>query len=242
MSGISFLADISASKKIYQATCYNRTMRRLIIEFSQKDVSKFHEPGLLEHLKTFEVIQFLRLDNEEFAAVCRIETKDGSPEFEKEDVVRGFFEGAQLLEREKNGASIVFIKHNIVPFGLSINQLIGGGYLVAAEIREEKMKITLLGSVKQVKSILATLRQSGVRYSILSLTDAKFSLDSPLNALTEKQRRVLIASYKSGYYSLPRKTSSEKLAKKLNLHKSALATHRRKAELRLITQILKEQT
>jgi predicted DNA binding protein len=53
---------------------------------------------------------------------------------------------------------------------------------------------------------------------------------------------VLLAAYKFGYYSLPRKIGSEQLAKKLSLHKSALAAHRRKAELRLITQVLKEQT
>jgi hypothetical protein len=219
-------------------------MRRLILEFALKEFEKIHETGPLKHIKTFEVIQFLRLDNEEFAAICRIETKDETPEFssltKEAGLVKGFSEGAQLLEREKSGAYIVFIRHSIVPFGFSVNNLIAGGYLVAAEIREEKMKVTYLGSVKQVKTILNTLRHQEIRYKILSLTDAKFSVNSPLNFLTEKQRRVLIASYKFGYYSLPRKTSSEQLAKKLNLHKSALATHRRKAELRLITQVLKE--
>jgi hypothetical protein len=215
-------------------------MRRLILQFPQKEVYKFHDPGPLRQIKTFEVLQFLRLDGEEFAAVCRIETQTGTLEFSQGDFIRGFTEGGQLLEKEKSGALIVFIKHAIVPFGLNINQLIGGCYLVAAEIRDETMKITLLGSVKQIKDILAALQRHEIHYKILSLTDAKFSLDSPLNCLTEKQRRVLIASYRYGYYSLPRKASSEQVAKKLSLHKSALATHRRKAELRLITEILKE--
>jgi hypothetical protein len=216
-------------------------MRRLILEFSKKEFTKFHDPGPLKFIKTFEVIQFLRLDNEEFAAICRIETADGAPlGFTKEDLVRGFSEGAQLLEREKSGAFIVFIKHEIIPFDLNIQGIIDGCYLLAAEIREDKMKITLVGSVKQVKGVLSNIGQHGIGYKVLSLTDAKFALDSPLNSLTEKQRRVLIASYRYGYYSLPRRVSSEQLAKKLNLHKSALATHRRKAELRLIAEILKE--
>ena len=218
-------------------------MRRLILEFPKKEFEKIHDPGPLSHIKTFEVIQFLRLDNEEFAAICRIETKETLPNFEAMHQTGGldsFSEGAQILEREKNGAYIVFIKHSIVPFGLNISQLIGGGYLAAVEIRDEKVKITYLGSVKQVKDVMATFRKYKIRYKVLSLTDAKFSVTSPLNFLTEKQRRVLIASYKYGYYSLPRKVNSEQLAEKLSLHKSALATHRRKAELRLITQILKE--
>jgi hypothetical protein len=230
-------------------------MRRLILEFSKSEMDRIHqlfsgtrvkidEPNPLNHIKTFEIMQFLRLDNEEFAAICRIETDQAMPEigalFVKGDAEGTLSEGAQILEREKSGALIVFIRHNPVPLGFNINQFIEGGYLVSMEIREGKIKIIYLGSVKQIKSLLEKLKRHGLRYKILSLTDAKFSIDSPLNALTEKQRRVLITSYKCGYYNLPRKTSSEQLAKKLKLHKSALAAHRRKAELRLITEILKE--
>jgi len=107
-------------------------------------------------------------------------------------------------------------------------------------MRQGNFKMTFLGSIKQIRETLRTIERSGMRYRIVSLADAKFSPDSPLNALTEKQRKVLIAAYKLGYYNLPRKISSEQLAKKLNLHKSALATHRRKAELRILTQMLKE--
>jgi hypothetical protein len=220
-------------------------MRRLILEFSKKEFSKIHEPGPLNLIKTFEILQFLRLDNEEFAAICRIETQQEMPElsdlFGKTSGDDNFSEGAQILEREKSGAYIVFVRHNPIPFGLNINHLIGGSYLVAAEIREGKVKIIYLGTVKQTKTVLENLKRHGLRYKILSLTDAKFAPNSPLNFLTEKQRRVLFAAYKFGYYSMPRKIDSEQLAKKLSLHKSALAAHRRKAELRLITQVLKEQ-
>ena len=72
------------------------------------------------------------------------------------------------------------------------------------------------------------------------LTEAKFSLDSPLSVLTEKQKNVLITAYKLGYYDVPRKISSEQLSKKLNLHSSAFVAHRRKAEKRLLAQIIKE--
>ena len=231
-------------------------MRRLILEFSKDEFGKIHnefsrnglpkinEHNPLDHIKTLEILQFLRLDNEEFAAICRIETEQPMPEianlFAKGGAQENFSEGAQILEREKSGAYIVFVRHSPVPFGSTISQLMGGGYLVATEIREGKIKITYLGTVKEVKNVLENLKVHGLRYKIVSLTDAKFSPNSPLNFLTEKQRRVLLAAYKFGYYSLPRKIDSEQLAKKLSLHKSALAAHRRKAELRLIAEVLKE--
>jgi predicted DNA binding protein len=61
-----------------------------------------------------------------------------------------------------------------------------------------------------------------------------------LNALTEKQRRVLTTAYRLGYYNLPREIDSERLAKRLNLKRSTLVVHRRKAELRILANLLKE--
>ncbi len=219
-------------------------MRRLTIEFSKDEVFKIHQSIPIHNIKTLEILQVLRHDQEEFAAICRIEPQNEATEFTNltsEDFADGSLSGAQILEKEKNGAYIVFVKHKPVPVDLSSDLLKGeGGYFISTEIREDKIKMTYLGTSKQAKNILERFRQHNLRYKILSLTDAKFSFNSPLNGLTEKQRKVLTTAYRLGYYSMPRKIDSLQLAKKLNIHKSALATHRRKAELRLITQVLKE--
>ena len=80
----------------------------------------------------------------------------------------------------------------------------------------------------------------GIRYHVVLLADANFSLISPLNQLTEKQREVLIAAYKLGYYDIPRRITSEELAKKLGLVDSTVVEHLRKAEHRLITQVFEQ--
>jgi predicted DNA binding protein len=51
---------------------------------------------------------------------------------------------------------------------------------------------------------------------------------------------VLIAAYKLGYYDVPRRITSEELAKKLDPVKSTLSAHVRKAERRLLTEMLNE--
>ncbi len=195
-------------------------------------------------IKTFEIIQLLRHDEEEFAAICRIEPANENVQFSNLNSEEGLenFSGAQILEREKSGSYIIFIKHKPVPVDV-VSSLFKSdvGYILSTEIHENKIKMTFLGTAKQIQDILSTIRQHGIRYKILSLTDAKFSFNSPLNSLTEKQRKVLITAYNLGYYSFPRRISTEQLAKKLNLHKSALQVHRRKAELRLIEKILQEQ-
>ncbi|HYB76361.1 MAG TPA: helix-turn-helix domain-containing protein, partial [Nitrososphaerales archaeon] len=72
------------------------------------------------------------------------------------------------------------------------------------------------------------------------LTDAKFPPNSPIGRLTDKQRRVLIAAYRLGYYDVPRRITCEELAKKLNLVKATFSTHVRKAERRLLAELLSE--
>jgi predicted DNA binding protein len=80
----------------------------------------------------------------------------------------------------------------------------------------------------------------GIRYRVVLLTDANFSPISPLNQLTEKQREVLIAAHKMGYYDIPRRITSQELGKKLGLVDSTVVEHLRKAEQRLMTQILEQ--
>ena len=91
-----------------------------------------------------------------------------------------------------------------------------------------------------MRNVLKSLDASGVKYKVISLLDAKFSPNSPLQHLTEKQRDVLIKAYKLGYYDRPRRISSEQLAQKVNLSKSTLVAHRRKAERRLLMEVLNE--
>ncbi len=219
-------------------------MRRLTLEFQKEEVEKLHGTIPMHSIKTFEILQLLRHDPEEFAAICRIEPIDEKVVFANLASDEGLegVSGAQILEKEKSGSYIIFVKHRPVPVDMASDLFKGeGGYVLSTEIREDKVKMTYMGTAQQAKAILEKIRQHGIRYKILSLTDAKFSINSPLNGLTEKQRKVLIVAYKLGYYSLPRRISTEQLAKKLNLHKSALQVHRRKAELRLIAEVLREQ-
>jgi predicted DNA binding protein len=62
--------------------------------------------------------------------------------------------------------------------------------------------------------------------------------ESELSRLTPKQRQALLAAYSLGYYDVPRRTSSELLAKRLKLGASTVAEHLRKAERNLLSRVL----
>ncbi|MGA2683305.1 MAG: hypothetical protein ABSF44_16085 [Candidatus Bathyarchaeia archaeon] len=183
-------------------------MRRLILELN-KDESYGDSTPQLKNVKTLEQLQLLRQDQEEIAMVCRVEFEEAVSNVE--EYVKLINDNAfevKLLEKEKTRAYIVFVKIRLTKspsssFGLVRGQ---GKYFVSREVHEGKIKVTFLGSAVQIRKILEEVKRWGRRYRIVSLTDAKFSLDSPLNVLTEKQRKVLIACYKLGYYNYREKS------------------------------------
>jgi len=219
-------------------------MRRLVIEVSEKELAKIEIklPNFKE-IKSLELLYFLRQDQQEFAAISEIEFKDPTyPASKVEELLEGgLLVEAQVLEKSKNGGYIVFMRGG--PSLSSVLASIGieeGSLFPPMGIRDGKVKISFLGSDVQVKNFLEKIDVLGIRYHVAMISDANFPPISPINQLTEKQREVLIAAYKLGYYNIPRKITSEELAKKLNLGDSTVVEHLRKAEKRLIGHLLEE--
>jgi predicted DNA binding protein len=90
-----------------------------------------------------------------------------------------------------------------------------------------------------MKEALEFLEKAG-NFKVISLMDAKFLPSSPVSRLTEKQREAIILAFNLGYFDTPRKISSEQLANKLGLANSTLAVHLRRAERRLLAEMLNE--
>lgn len=219
-------------------------MRRLIVEFPKGELKKIEgNSKALEDLKTMQVVMFLNQPSEEIKMICRVELDKEVADFDNylklisDDVYR-----VELLERESNRAYIVLVKHKLQIGDRAVLDAVWGegGYLAAQEMLCGKLRMSFVGSVNQIKSTLKTLEANAIQHKILSNTDMKFAPGSPLNALTEKQRQILIAAYKLGYYDLPRKISSRQLSEKLGLSKSAIAAQIRKAELHLLATIMNE--
>ena len=216
-------------------------MRRLILEVSEKELIKAGvDVPPVKPIKSLELLFFLRQDYQEFAAVSRVQFKDSNSKVE-DLLTGGLLAEAQVIEKESNGAYIIFMRSG--PSLSSVLNTIGieGGYLFPpVGIGDGKIKFSFLGSEQQIKEFMERIDSIGIHYRVVLLADANFSPTSPMNQLTEKQREVLIAAYKSGYYDIPRKITTEQLAKKLGLVDSTVVEHLRKAEQRLMTQILEQ--
>ena len=164
--------------------------------------------------------------------ICRVRFKEGTKKID--EVLAEPSALVQHLDVEKNGAHIYYVKRKPLKLpGPSV--LMAGGYLTTPfELNDGVFRVGFLGGAKEVERFLRLLRRLRIKFRVASLTDAKFSSDSPLGRLTEKQRKVLTAAYRLGYYDLPKKISSEALARRLGMRSSTLVVHRIKAERRLL--------
>ena len=228
-------------------------MRRLVVEFSAPEPASFPELSLLERVKSLETLHILKMSPGEFAAVVRVELKDPSAKFEDLFPSRGAAKlRTELLQEEKKGTYTYFISMKVrppsKPRNISAARLTTPGSLpylsTPFALRDGRLTLTFLGNSKQIRTYLEALENSRTQmhlhYRVVSLMDARFPPSSPITRLTEKQRQILITAYRLGYYDVPRRITSQELAKKVNLVKSTLSAHVRKAEHRLLTEILSE--
>jgi len=191
----------------------------------------------LGKIKSFEILTFLKDSPSETAMICRVELNEPGLEssltVERDDI------SIQILEVEKKGTFICFVKRKRKAEVPRSSFVTGGGYLSTPyEIKDGKIRATFLGTSRQVKSFLQTIQKTRIHYKIISLADAKFSPNSPLSSLTDTQIKVLKSAFDLGYYDLPKRITSDELAKKLNMRSSTFVLHRIKAERRLLAQVL----
>lgn len=65
-------------------------------------------------------------------------------------------------------------------------------------------------------------------------------LQSALPELSERQREALLEAYESGYYAIPRETTTEELASVMDIDRRTFEEHLRRAENKLVGQIVEQ--
>ena len=102
---------------------------------------------------------------------------------------------------------------------------------------KEKLVVSVTGNEENLRRIRELFKDIS-EIKKISFVKSVYNEQTILSCLTEKQRKVMIVAKKNGYYNYPRKINSEELSKKIGLSKPTVVQHLRKAEGRIVANIL----
>ena len=222
-------------------------MRRIVVElYGPELLRQMGSSFPLLRLDSFEVLHLLRHDRRESAIICRITPKN--PRMRVEDCFRDdpVTTEIQVLQRGKQ-SSVALVRRlpqELRP-GPPRDLLFGGaatkpgaGYLLSPlGYRDGTLRFSFVGTDAQLRDILRLAKKRKLEYRVVSLGAADFA-SSPFDCLTEKQRVVLRTAHRLGYFEVPRRIDSRKLAQALGLKAPTVVEHLRKAEQRLLDFLL----
>jgi predicted DNA binding protein len=227
-------------EKEYQSPWYIPfIMKRVILQFDAEKYSSLTGDSLPENIESLKVVHILRQDDEEFSMICEVTHQDPNKVI---NLVQGEVIEAVDVGKRRNGIFTYYVRTR--PAGDSLKNSngvdIGGYFLPPIEVKNGWVKIAYLGDTQAIKKLLKMAEDSQVPYKVSSIQDASLSSESPLNLLTEMQRQVIIAAFENGYYDLPKKTGVKELAEKLGISGPTFVIHRRKAERRILEDLIRK--
>lgn len=222
------------------------TMRKLTIEVELNQHIRQAFSTFMTKLESLELLELIKIDFKEGTklAIVAITVKADHPIDTIWDAE--FIEMLTVLSQEKN-RYVCLIKTRAME---KVSQMLGFDHSKLEKeysydlvwdaptiFAQDKIICSVIGTEENLKQFLRSIQFAGT-INHVSYTKATYADDSLLSCLTEKQREILIAANKSGYYAYPRKITSDQLARQVGLSKPTVLQHLRKAEVRLIAHLL----
>jgi DNA-binding transcriptional ArsR family regulator len=213
-------------------------MRKVIVELKVKEEFLEMLNFLLDKTESIELIELIKLDFEQGMkmGIAALNMKEG---YTIEDIdLPEFMEMLTVLKKEGNRYIVVSKVKFLKKFtGLAQKFNIDVIWDTPSIFKKDKMIISVIGNEENLKKFLVVIKTLGEIISI-GFKKATYNEQTILSCLTEKQKEILIAAKKNGYYSYPRKINSQELSEKIGLSKPTVVQHLRKAEIRIVSNIL----
>ena len=193
-----------------------------------------------EHIESYEVLEVLKMDFENALFVDLIEcvTKDGVSISDLPTI--GNMEVLSIVRSEGNrhtclvqGTEEGGTKANYNELDLDII------YTPPSYQSLDRIVLSFIGEQKSLLAFVDMVKAAGIgEITNMSFKRAAYQRKDLLSVLTDRQREVMVAAYRFGYYDLPKKVSSTRLAERVGLSKPTMLEHLRKAERRLLAEIM----
>lgn len=216
-------------------------MRRITMEFDYQKAWKWIFGSNSEKVEVLEALRCFKCDTQGLAIICRIRLKDRKTTIQDLLMGKGLLTNIELLYKEKDGSLVVFIEGRSCvpkpPKDIKQPKMLMTHPPDFLDV--DRMKVEMIGKENEIKKLVHYANKWGDNsFKILGLTSIDAKGESLLSKLTSRQRQILLTGYALGYYDVPRRISSDDLSRHLNVDKSTVVEHLRKAERKLIGSII----
>ena len=222
----------------------SNNMRKLTIEFEPNKIFKHMiKPYLpFKKVKSIELLELLRWD-----AAKGIKLVLAEITMYKEYTINDFKlpPGSEIISilQQKNNKYTCLLRGKLTQGLIEVvKQMVNKPDLnlildTPNRSSKELFVMSVIGDQQSLQCFIEGINKIG-RITQTSFVKPMYQGTNLLSCLTEKQREIIIHANRVGYYKYPRKINSEKLAKQLHLGRATVVEHIRKAENRIMTQIL----
>jgi predicted DNA binding protein len=214
-------------------------MRKLTIEMEPDEMFHEYMKDPLQKIESYEILEALKINYEEGICVDLIQVTT-RPGISIEDV--GSIDRMEIISviRSDGNKHTCLAKYfetedNMDKFQETDLDLIQSTPTI---ISPERITVTMIGENENLNKFVEMLKRNGNKILNMNITKSAYQKHDLLSVLTDKQRSILITAHKHGYYDYPKRINSQQLAAKVEIGKATLVQHLRKAEGRLLGEIL----
>jgi hypothetical protein len=214
-------------------------MRKLTLQIKPHEMMRKELKPLLEIIQSYEIFESLKIDWEEGICIDLIEFNFNEGVSINDVNYIGTMEILSVLKSEENKHTCL-VKHREPDDSKEIFKEFDLDLIYSTPffISVEKCTFSVIGDNKNLNKFIELIKEHAGTIENMSFKKAAYQKHDILTVLTDKQKEIMIAAKKHGYYKYPRKINSGELAQKIGLSKGTTLEHLRKAEERLMENIL----
>ncbi|MFX0180263.1 MAG: helix-turn-helix domain-containing protein [Candidatus Hodarchaeota archaeon] len=183
-------------------------------------------------LEKYELLQIHRQDDDQIFATQKVKFKD--PKMHPK-MLEGKHYGMPYIEviNEDRGKNeyIFFSKHNMVKetkeFLDKLDLIIDPPII----LDKDRLLVSVITDSKRIDELVGSLNFFyNTKLEILSISDIQPNYENLFLKLTDRQKEIVYYAIQQGYFEIPRKINSKKIANHFKISRSALYEHLRKIE------------
>jgi len=208
-------------------------MKLIKIKLGTKFLEAFGLPNYFSELEYIELVQIYQYDRLNFFSLQRMLFKPNRIDH-KEEIIKNLFQATFFQQLEQNGNELLCIMKQRNDLGFWPLLISGSwGLIPPLSVDPHSIMISIIVKEENMQSLFEALDKYTQDSELLAVTDVVNAMEKvgvPLPSFTGRQHEIMAYATRHGYFDIPRKCSTEKIAEKFGVSVAAINEHMRKVE------------